>query len=52
MKLKKRLFPVFLLLFLLAACKSYEEQENELPDSRNRGTIRVSADETFKPVID
>ena len=52
MKLKKRLFPVFLLLLLLTACKSYEEQENELPDSRNRGTIRVSADETFKPVID
>ncbi len=52
MKLMKSFFPVFLLLFLLTACKSYEEQENELPDSRNRGTIRVSADETFKPVID
>ncbi len=33
-------------------CKSYEARENELPDTRNRGTIHVSADESFKPVID
>lgn len=42
---------IFLLL-LLSACTSYEEQENNLPDTRNRGTIHVSADESFKPVID
>lgn len=40
------------LLGSLLSCKSYEEQEKELPDSRYRGTIRVSADESFKPVID
>jgi phosphate transport system substrate-binding protein len=42
-------------LFLVAglgACKSYEEQEKDLPDTKDRGTIHVSADESFKPVID
>ncbi len=39
-------------LLLLAGCKSYDEQENELPDNTNKGTIKVSADESFKPVID
>ena len=33
-------------------CKSYEEQKMELSDTRNRGIIYVSADESFKPVID
>jgi phosphate transport system substrate-binding protein len=39
-------------VLLLAGCKSYKEKEDELPDNRNKGTINVSADETFKPVID
>ncbi len=39
-------------LLLLTGCKSYREKEAELPDSRNKGTINVSADESFKPVID
>ncbi len=34
------------------SCKSYEEQKRELPDTSDRGTIRVSADESFRPVID
>ena len=38
--------------WLLAGCKSYDEQEKERPDSPRRGTIRVSADESFKPIID
>jgi phosphate transport system substrate-binding protein len=38
--------------WLLAGCKSYDEQEKERPDSPKRGTIRVSADESFKPIID
>lgn len=45
----------FLLLVILAgfaSCKSYEEQKRELPDTSDRGTIRVSADESFRPVID
>jgi len=37
---------------VFSSCKSYEEQRNELPDTSDRGTIRVSADESFKPVID
>jgi phosphate transport system substrate-binding protein len=40
------------LLFLLCACKSYDKQRDELPDHRYKGTIRVSADESFKPIID
>ncbi|MBI3137395.1 MAG: substrate-binding domain-containing protein [Sphingobacteriales bacterium] len=40
------------LLTAWLSCKSYEASENELPDTKNRGTIRVSADESFKPVID
>lgn len=40
------------LVGLLASCTSYEEQENRLPDSPNRGYIHVSADETFKPIVD
>src|SRR5690606_35587005 len=52
MKLGKVIIPAFLLLSVLASCKSYQEQEEELPDSRNGGTINVSADETFKPIID
>ena len=40
------------LLLLLAGCKSFKEQEDELPDNKNKGTINVSADESFKPVID
>lgn len=37
---------------LLFSCKSFEEQSNELPDNAYKGTIRVSADESFKPIID
>jgi len=36
----------------LNACKSYKEQEKELTDTWKRGSINVSADESFKPVID
>ncbi|MBL7730152.1 MAG: substrate-binding domain-containing protein [Chitinophagaceae bacterium] len=34
------------------SCKSYKEQEKDLSDTPYRGTIHVSADESFKPVID
>ncbi|MFZ9694826.1 MAG: PstS family phosphate ABC transporter substrate-binding protein [Chitinophagaceae bacterium] len=40
------------LLVLVISCTSYEEQEKRLPDSPNRGSIYVSADETFKPIVD
>lgn len=39
-------------LLLLNGCKSYKEQEDEFPDTRTSGSINVSADESFKPVID
>ena len=38
--------------WMLTGCKSYEEQKRGLPDTPFRGTIHVSADESFKPVID
>jgi phosphate transport system substrate-binding protein len=37
---------------LIAGCKSYKDRDQELPDTNGRGVIRVSADESFKPVID
>ena len=45
------LFMIFNFLFF-PGCKSFEEQKRELPDTKERGTIYVSADESFKPVID
>lgn len=39
-------------LLLLHSCQSYQDQENELPDTKTRGKIYVSADESFKPIID
>lgn len=39
-------------LLLAAGCKSFREQQDELPDNPYKGTIQVSADESFKPVID
>ncbi len=41
-----------ILLLFLASCKSFDEQADELPDNKYKGTIRVSADESFRPVID
>jgi phosphate transport system substrate-binding protein len=39
-------------LFWMAGCKSFKQKEDELPDNKYRGAINVSADESFKPVID
>jgi phosphate transport system substrate-binding protein len=47
--------PMFLfscLLIMLSGCKSYEDQQAELTDTADRGRIYVSADESFKPIID
>jgi phosphate transport system substrate-binding protein len=43
---------IFCSLILFSSCKSFEDQQDELPDHPNKGTIHVSADESFKPVID
>lgn len=45
-------FLIACLLIILSACKSYKEKEDKLPDTPYRGTIIVSADESFKPVVD
>ncbi len=42
----------FCILHWLSSCQSYEEQEKKLRDTPGRGKIYVSADETFKPIID
>jgi phosphate transport system substrate-binding protein len=51
---QKKIFLAFacVSMLLLAACKSYKEQEAALPDTPDRGTIYISADESFKPIID
>jgi phosphate transport system substrate-binding protein len=41
----------FLLQWLMG-CESYDEQKAKLKDTPDRGTIYVSADESFKPIID
>jgi phosphate transport system substrate-binding protein len=41
-----------LTLLFLCACKSDEQKMAELPDMYDRGTIHISCDESFKPVID
>ena len=41
---------VICMLAALAACNS--TREKDLPDTPYRGTIRISADESFKPVVD
>ncbi|MDP4263746.1 MAG: substrate-binding domain-containing protein [Bacteroidota bacterium] len=46
------LFILPALLFLATRCTSYEEEKKKWPDTYDRGTIHISADESFKPVID
>ncbi|MGZ8557912.1 MAG: PstS family phosphate ABC transporter substrate-binding protein [Chitinophagaceae bacterium] len=39
-------------LFWLSSCQSFKEKEKEFRDTAERGKIYVSADETFKPIVD
>lgn len=43
---------VLLLLLLFAGCTNYEQDKKKWPDTWDKGTIHISADESFKPVID
>lgn len=43
---------VFIVAVAMASCKSYKPKSEELPDTPGRGTITISADETFKPIVD
>lgn len=48
-------YPVFIVccsFFLMTACQSFKEKEKKLLDTPDRGLIYVSADESFKPIID
>jgi phosphate transport system substrate-binding protein len=47
---KKIILTFSLLFFLLMACKNDSEKENEY-DSPKKGTIYISVDESFQPVI-
>lgn len=40
------------MLLVISSCKSYRKKLDELPDNKYKGTIHVSADESFKPIID
>ena len=40
------------LLLLLNGCSSYEEDKKNWPDTWDKGTIHISADESFKPIVD
>jgi phosphate transport system substrate-binding protein len=42
----------FLLALLINSCESDKERDGKLQDTPDRGTIHISADESFKPVID
>ena len=46
------IFIVFAFLLLLNSCTSYEEEQKNWPDTWKRGTIHISVDESFKPIID
>ena len=48
----KNIFWLLLFINVFSACTSYEEQRNQLPDTPDRGQIKISVDETFKPVMD
>ena len=50
--MQNKFFYIFLFAMIIVSCKSYKEQQDELPDTSYRGTINVSADETFKPIVD
>ena len=39
-------------IIVLAGCTDYETQRKQLPDNYRIGTMRISADESFKPIID
>ena len=39
-------------LLLMAGCRSSDKRKAELPDTPEKGTITISADLSFKPVID
>jgi len=47
-----RLITLAFLFCFETGCKSNSKMEDQLPDRFDRGTIYISCDESFKPVID
>lgn len=43
---------ILILIVSLASCKSEKDRRDELPDTPGRGTITISADESFRPIVD
>ncbi len=43
---------VFFICLGMLSCESYDKKRDALPDNKYKGIIYVSADESFKPVID
>ncbi len=43
---------ILFLIVYLASCKSDKDRREELPDTPARGTITISADESFQPIVD
>lgn len=48
--LRKRVWWIYFLFFIFSACGEEKTHPNE--DTRDKGRINISADESFKPVID
>jgi phosphate transport system substrate-binding protein len=48
----KHSFLILAVLLFFAACKGKEGMANDDRDTPNKGTIRISVDESFKPVIE
>jgi len=48
--LRKRAWWIYFLFFIFSACS--EEKTDPNQDTRDKGTINISADESFKPVIE
>ena len=49
---KKRVIVLFCVLFGLGSCQSFKEKDGKLRDTPDRGKINISADESFKPIVD
>ncbi|HEY6503754.1 MAG TPA: substrate-binding domain-containing protein [Chitinophagaceae bacterium] len=47
-----RWLKIWALLFLFSGCTNYEQDKKNWPDTWDNGTIQISVDESFKPVID
>ena len=43
---------LFCILLWLSSCETYQEKEKKMRDTSERGRINVSADESFKPIVD